>query len=217
VKKNWLVSVGLIIFILALISCIKHVDRPARADYSRFFPLNDGDYSIYSGPLGKAVVTQNIGDLFTFTYYDTLGQIAFWRDFIKTDHSVGLKNIIWRKKSMASVHFEPPLPFVPWSDKIGDTLLFSSAEIHGDSINTHLYLQVEYEIYGSNPIKTPAGNFNDCLEIRVTPKTLYEKNKNYLKGDSYFWFARNVGIVKYIIPEGAGELLEAKVDGRTYP
>jgi len=203
--------------LLLSLSCIKRADRPTRADYSRFFPLADGDFYIYSGPLGKSMVTQSIGELYTFTHFDSSGNVLFWKDFLKTDHSIGWKNIAFSKSGSPDIHFEPALPFLPWTDQVGDTLLFSSAEIHDDSLNTHLHLQIEYSTYGIAAVTTPAGHFSDCIEIKMTHKALYDKDKNYLRGDSYWWFARNVGIVKYIIPEGTGELLQAKVDGRTYP
>ena len=215
-----------VLLILSSFACIKRVERPIKADYSKFFPLADGNYYVYSGPEGKAMITQSIGDLYTFTHYDAAGKIIFWKDFLRTDHTIGWQNIVFSlskarpltgKSNIPDIHFEPPLPFLPWTEKVGDTILFSSAEIRHDSVNTHLRLQIEYTIDGIASVNTPAGMFNDCIEIKMTHKILYDKEKNFLEGDSYWWFARNVGVVKYITPEGAGELLQAKVDGKTYP
>ncbi len=213
-------GITIVILIISIIlsgSCVKRVERPLKVDYSRFFPLAEGDYYIYSGPLGKAVITQNIGEIYTFTHYDSSGKIIYWKDFLKTDRTIGWKNIVFRRPSISDIQFEPTLPFLPWTEKVGDTILFSSAEIRDDSLNTHLHLQIEYTTYGIATVNTPAGQFSDCIEIKMTHKTLYENDRNFLKGDSYWWFARNVGIVKYITPEGAGELRQAKVDGKTYP
>lgn len=214
---RWIAVSLSVLLLLSTPTCIKRAERPVKADYSKFFPLADGDYYIFSGPEGKAMLTQSIGDLYTFTHYDSTGKVIFWKDFLKTDHAIGWQSIVYKKSNIPDISFEPPLPFLPWTEKVGDTILFSSAEIRHDSANTHLRLQIEYTTYGIASVSTPAGIFNDCIEIKMTHKTLYNKEKNFLEGDSYWWFARNIGIVKYITPEGAGELIQAKVDGRTYP
>jgi hypothetical protein len=199
------------------ISCIQKVEHPARVDFSRYFPLVDGSVYQYSGPLGKAVVSGQINELFTFTYFDSTGKITGWNDFIRTDHSVGWKNIISRGGMVPALHFEPPLPFNPWSMTVGDTVLFSAAEIRGDSLNSHLRIQTELEVISIAPVTTPAGEFTDCIGIRMSFKALYSNHKKLLNGNFYWWFAREVGLVKYILPEGTGELLHARIGGRAVP
>jgi hypothetical protein len=212
-----------LLFLFALLlnftysGCVKKAERVGRTDFSKYLPLGEGNYFIYSGPLGKALVHQTIGNLYSVVHYDSAGEISFWTDFVKTDHSILWKNIVFRSPRLAPIHFEPGLPFVPWTNQVGDTLLFSSAAIIGDSVNSHLRIQIEYEIYGIGSATTPAGRFDDCIEIRMTPKELYEKGKNAMTGDYFCWFAKNMGIVKYSFPGGAGELLQAKIDGRRYP
>jgi len=210
------ITLFLIVLSLLLSSCIKRVDRPARGEFQRYFPLNQWDQYQYSGPLGKAVVSGNVNELYTITYYDSTGRIQYWKDFLKSDRGAGWKNMVFAVKDAPALHFEPALPFVPWSHTVGDTLLFSAAEIMGDSLNTHRRIQVEYEILSAGPVITPAGAFNDCIQMRMSYKSLYGKRGNY-NGDSYWWFARDIGLVKYIIFEGTGQLLSAKVDGKTYP
>lgn len=197
--------------------CIKRVERSGKIEYARFLPLADGDQWQFSGPLGKMLVTGNINDLYTCSFSDSAGKVIFWEDLIKTERGLALKNKIYGGSRRSSVHFEPYLPFAPWSHFVGDTVLFSAAEIRGDSANTHLRIQVEYEIMAVEPVTTPAGNFPDCIKMRMSYKRLYSAREYMPEGNSVWWFAKDVGIVRYSIPEGAGELLKAKIDGRTLP
>ncbi len=203
--------------LLLILSCIQKVERPARTDFSRYFPLIDGATYQYSGPLGKAVVSGQINDLFTFTYFDSAGNITGWNDFLRTDHSVGWKSTVSRGGNLPALFFEPPIPITPWSLTVGDTLLFSAAEIRSDSLNSHLRTQAELEIIATEPVTTPAGGFQDCVEIRLSFKSLYSRQEQLIQGDLYWWYAKDVGLVKYAFPHGAGELVTARVGGKSFP
>lgn len=202
---------------ILLLSCIQKAERPAKTDFSRYFPLVDGAVYQYSGPLGKAVVSSQINDLFTFTYFDSAGNITGWNDFIRTDHSVGWKNTVSRGGNLPALFFEPPVPLTPWSLTVGDTLLFSAAEIRSDSLNSHLRMQAELEIISTEPVTTPAGAFQDCVEVRLSFKPLYSRQEQMIQGNLYWWFAKDVGLVKYALPYGAGELIWARVAGKSFP
>lgn len=210
------ISIILILISIVPAACIKKIDHSGRTDFFRFFPLNQWDQFQYSGPMGKAVVSAKFNDLYTITYYDRTGRIYLWQDFLKSDRAITWKNAVPAGNNIPAVHFEPALPFIPWSRTIGDTLLVSSSEIRADSANSHLHLQVEYEIVTAGPITTPAGTFPDCVQIRMSFKSLYTKEKRIF-GVSHWWFARDIGIVKYILPEGSGELLSARIDGKNLP
>jgi len=217
VKRYGLIGFILIAAVFFNPGCIKRVERPGNTDLLRYMPLHQWDNFQYSGPMGRAVVSGNINDLFTLTYYDKTDKILFWQDLLKNDRGIFWKNLVVRKKGQPPLSFEPALPFAPWSRVAGDTLLFSSAEIRGDSANTHMHIQIEYEIMGTEIVTVPAGTFMDCIKLRMSFKSLYNGEKELLSGDRYLWFAHDVGIVRYAFPDGAGELLSAKVDGKTYP
>ncbi|SYZ72048.1 hypothetical protein TRIP_C20163 [Candidatus Zixiibacteriota bacterium] len=206
-----------LIFLFLGSGCIERVERPGKTDFLRFMPLHQWDSYQYSGPMGRAVVSGNINDLYTFTYYDNSNHIIFWQDLLKTDRGIFWKNLVIRKKGQPALNFEPALPFSPWTRIAGDTLLFSSIEIRSDSVNTHMHIQIEYEIMGTEIVTVPAGTFTDCIKMRMSFKSLYNGEKELLSGDRYLWFAHDVGVVRYAFPDGAGELLSAKVDGKNYP
>jgi hypothetical protein len=63
------------------------------------------------------------------------------------------------------------------------------------------------EIIGFEDVDTPAGIFSDCLKIKVTTSDKID----------YYWYAREVGLVKYADDSGVIELLiYAEVDGVKY-
>jgi hypothetical protein len=203
--------------ILVFPGCIEKAEKPVRINPTRYFPLNTGDEFIYSGQVRKAVTINNIENLYTRAYIDSTGDLIRWEDFIKTDNTIKLKSRLKVAPSMPAIHFEPPIPYVPWTSLVGDTLLFNTVEIRNDSINSHLRVQLRYEIEAVETVSTASGNFNDCIKMRILYRTLDDTETRFMDGESLIWYARNIGVVKYITPDGRGDLLQASVAGQTVP
>ena len=66
-------------------------------------------------------------------------------------------------------------------------------------------------------ILTPAGNFPDCIKIKMIYRLLDEAESSFIDGETMLWFARDIGIVKYESSLESGDLLQATVAGKTYP
>jgi hypothetical protein len=214
--RKTLFSLIIILSVLPL-SCIEKIDRQGKVDFARYLPLHDGDQYFYSGPAGKAVITGNINDLYTITFFDSTDNVILWADLKKTESGIGWKNIAYPNRIAPSISFEPPLPVIPWSNVVGDTLLFSSAAIYGDSLNTHERIQVQYEVVANGAVTTRLGSYADCIQLRLSFVSLYNDGKKVIKQDCYWWLAYDIGIVKYVIPGGAGELMKARIDGKILP
>ena len=216
--KLRILLVGLVGALLALTSsCIKKIERPEKIDFVRYLPLHDGDQFFYTGPAGKAVITGNINGLFTVAFFDSTDNVILWADLKKEESGIGWKNIAYPNRISPPICFEPPLPIIPWSHAVGDTLLFSSAAIYGDSLNTHERIQVQYEIVANESVLTGSDSYLDCIQLRLSFVPLYGNGSRVIKQDCYWWLARDVGIVKYIVPGGAGELIKARIDGKMRP
>jgi hypothetical protein len=140
-----------------------------------------------------------------------------WRDIIRTSDGIWLKSLNIALPGIPEIHFEPPLPFAPWSNVVGDTLHHNSIEIRADSINSHLRILAEYEIMEIDSIMTPAGIFNDCIKVLLTYRTLDDTESKYLDGESIYWYARDIGIVRFQTPFDSGQLLQATIAGVVYP
>lgn len=202
---------------LILFGCIERADKPARIDPARYYPLNIGDEFIYSGKIRKEVTVNSIGDLFTRAFIDSTGDLIKWEDFVKKDNNIRLKSRFAAGSGMPAIYFEPPIPYAPWTSLVGDTLLFNTVEIRSDSINSHLRAQVKYEIMTVETVTTPSGNFHNCVKMRIFYKTLDETETGFFDGERLIWYAKNIGIVKYITPDGEGELLQANIAGQAVP
>ncbi|MEW5922961.1 MAG: hypothetical protein AB1746_03150 [Candidatus Zixiibacteriota bacterium] len=200
-----------------LFGCIQRVEQKARIDFTRYFPLNDGNSYYYSGPMGRCAVSSIQNNLFTFTFHDSLGNVKWWQDYRLSHDTVLLDNIIDRSDSGFYVHFVPPLPFGPWSDLVGDTMLIEAVEIRNDSANSHIRIMVGYEIQGIDTISTPAGKFEGCIRVGVNYSTSENPPVSFLNGTGIYWFARDMGLVKYETINGSGILLEALIDGVEIP
>jgi hypothetical protein len=179
--------------------------------------LNSGDVFYFSNRADKAEVTNSIGNLFTFTYYDSSGNTLWWEDYLKDKSGVKWNNIVLNMPEVPSITFEPPLPFSPWSDLIGDTLMFSAVEIRSDSINSHFRISVKYEVMAIEDITTPAGIFMRCVKIRRDYETSDRAKVKMLDGRSFWWFAKDVGCVKYESAEVSFELVRATINKVNLP
>lgn len=207
----------LLLSVIMLSGCIRKVDRPYRIDPSRYFPLNVGDEYLYSGAIRKVVTSRDIEHLFTRAFLDSTGNLVKREDFVISESGVRLKSIFTVSGKIPAIYFEPPLPYSPWTNLVGDTLLFNTVEIRGDSINNHLRAQVKYEVMSIDTLKMPSGVFEDCIKLKMVYRTLDDIDKKFLDGASLFWYARDIGIIKYTTPNGEGELLQATVGGENYP
>lgn len=195
--------------------CIKRTERQAKVDFTEYFPTNLGDYRSFDFVIDSSVVTRKIGNLVTVTNYDSSGQIIGWEDYIIKPNGIYHKNLI--SLTSLSIHYEPAIPYTPWSRIIGDTLLINAVEIRNDSANTHLRIRLEYEIVALDTITTPAGTFDDCIKVQVAYETLDPTGPPRYDGVSNMWFARGVGLVRYSAFGKTAELKAANIDGTTYP
>jgi len=209
----------IILFLIAVIlsGCIQKVEQKALIDFTTYFPLHGGDYYLYSGLMGRCEVSSDLENIYTFTSYDSAGNVIQWQDFLKYSGTVTLRNIINHSDSVYSVHFLPSLPFGPWSILVGDTSLVEVIEIRNDSANTHTRVMVGYEVLGHESVTTPAGTFADCIKIGMIYSSPEYASTMILTGESAWWFARNIGLVKYETAHGSGVLLEAGIEGINIP
>jgi len=207
----------IILTAVTLNGCVKRVERQSKIDFNRYFPLSTNNEYYYGGIFEKAIITGEIGHLYTITYYDSTDNVIRWEDYFKNESGVTWKNAIYNNRDEISAFFEPSLPFGPWSNLIGDTLLISSAGILNDSTNSHVPIIAELEIMAIETITTSAGEFKDCIKIRRLLKTTTDTNYTVFMGESFWWFAIDVGLVKYETIEGNRELIKAVVSGVTYP
>ncbi len=202
---------------MAFSGCIKRVERQANIDYTRYFPLIEGNEYIYDGISERAVVTGEIGDLFTLTFYDTTGNIIRQEDYLKKETGVRLKSVVFNDSPEISKFFEPSLPFGPWSNLIGDTLLVSSVEIRFDSINTHMPIIAEFQVIAIETMVTLSGSYDNCIKVRRLIRTVKSPDSEITDEESFWWFAPDVGLVRSETPLGSRELIKAIVDGVSYP
>jgi len=210
----------LILSILTLITvsaCIKRVERQTKIDFNRYFPLQEGNEFVYSGLHEKAIVTGGFGDLFTITYFDSTDNIIRREDYLLKETGVRYKGQFFNDTAGVSKFYEPSLPFGPWSNLIGDTLLVGSVEIRCDLNYTHLPIIAEYRIVAIESIEIPAGEFDDCIKIRRLIKSTGNIKSRTVDEESFWWFAPDVGLVRSEIPQGNRELIRAVIDGVTYP
>jgi len=207
----------LVLVLLLLVSCVERLEQPGRINSFRYYPLNIEDEYIYGGKIRTLMTVRELNDLYTQALLDSTGELVLWQDIIKGERSLGLDNVFLFESDIPSIHFKPALPCAPWSNLVGDTLLINAIEIRGDSINSHLRVQLKYEIMAIDAVATPIGQIEDCIEMQVVYRTLDETAAKFLDGEYHIWYAPGIGIIKYAAPADSGQLLQASIGSSTYP
>ena len=216
-KINYVRFLFLIFFFLLIIS----LDCEKRFQGTDYYPLKMGNNYEYSGSMGKSAVTNEIGDekekVYVISFYDQTGNIAWTEEFVAKEGKVFLRSFNPAKPVMPTFSFFPPLPFTPVSNKVGDKEVFQISEYHADSSVVNLRVKVDYAIEGIEDLSVPAGNFKKCIKMRITYTYLDTTSFKFMEGDNWWWYAKGVGMVKYQVMGGSGELLSAKIGDKSYP
>ena len=157
-----------------------------------YLVYNDGDIHIFSGSDAGGhtwMRTEVYSSPASFGGYDDLVKIEGYED-----HVLGITYYLRESTDGYFLIFETGEE-VKLTDKA-----FTVGIKHTSELRT-------VEVVGFEDVNTPAGIFYDCLKIKVTTSDKID----------YYWYARDVGLVKYADDAGVIELLiYAEVDGVSY-
>lgn len=179
---------------------------------------------MFSGPYGRVVMTRpndlvgqarpnvnvasGTASAFRLDFIDTLQVLRLRETFI-----VSKDQIYWRNSSFPNlpvISFDPPLPLLPPSSRVGDSLVVASQEQWRDSVGTSFAVRGVITVIGIEEVTVWAGRFEDCLRVRQ--EVFYEdRSVPHLFTWVELWYAKDVGWVKYHSEAGSGELLSAAI------
>ncbi|MEE9225094.1 MAG: hypothetical protein V3U68_02730 [Bacteroidota bacterium] len=202
-----------VLFFLVFMGCAEN----ASFDRLSYFPHVAGTSWTFSGPYGLVVLTDSPGDSFSEFHVDFVGDSRVPR--LRETFVVSGDQIYWRDYDLPNlplIRFDPPLPLLPSSLRVGDSLVVDSNEQWRDSVGTSFAIRSVVTVVGQEDVTVPAGDFEDC--IRVRQAILYEdRSVPHLFTWIEFWYAEGIGWVKYDSQAGSGELLSAIIGDNRYP
>ncbi len=186
-----------------------------------FYPVKKDNIWNYSGSMAKVQVIEEKKEdnkiNYILVYFDSLG-IPIWKEkHVKIDGKLYWTTFSPQSPFLPEINFDPPLPSSPFSTKIGDKKTFESKETRIDSTVTTVKINVECEIESIENVELPVGLFPECIKLKMTISYPERVEKPYMEGTSYFWFARGIGPISYILPSGSGNILSAKIGNRDIP
>ncbi len=186
-----------------------------------FFPMKKNNVWNYSGAMAKIQVIEekkeNNKTNYILVYFDSLG-IPIWKEkHVKIDDKLYWVTFSPQSPFIPEINFDPPLPSSPFSTKLGDKKTIESEETRIDTTVTTAIINVQYEIESIENVELPVGFFPQCIKLKMTISYPEMVEKPYMEGTSYFWFARGIGPVSYILPSGSGNILSAKIGNRDIP
>jgi hypothetical protein len=172
---------------------------------------SDGDTGEYwetivshGNNFGKdSYVFQNDWGYKYYRYKDKTGMYIYWGATTKK-HKKGKSTIIWKYPGW-NKFFE--IPFVQghkWDAVIEDTEKYDE----GTEWECTVYCKQNnyFETVGMEDVNVPAGKFEDCYKVKAQWDFYYKETYTYYPeynsefsetGCDYFWFAKDVGQVKY--------------------
>ncbi len=181
---------------------------------SDYFPMKKGFTWIYSGSLGQVVVMDEIerddGLQYTLSFGDTLGNIAWQEKYLMLQGRLYWLEFEPKIPLLPAISFNPPVEISPISGRVGFEKSVDVMETRKDSANTVLRMRVDYEIESVEQVVVAAGTFPYCIRMRMDMAYLDPTEAPLMAGGNTYWFAKGVGIVKYVSPAGSGELLDAE-------
>ncbi len=186
--------------------------RPQRFHAETYFPLEKDAVWVFSGDLNTMKVTHVEsgvhGRQWMVTFYDSLG-LPLWSETYRSHGG----QIYWTAFSpqttlLPQITFDPPLYAAPFSDVVGETRTIESVEHRvGPVEDGAVPISVEYHIMGLEDVQVPAGLYHRCIKMKVHFTYPDSIKRPYFVGDHYYWYAPDVGPVKYDLPTSYGELL----------
>jgi len=186
-----------------------------------FYPVKINNTWNYTGPMAKVQVIEEQKEKnkinYIIVYFDSLG-IPIWKEkHVKIENKLYWTTFSPQSPFVPEIHFDPPLPSSPFSTKLGDKKTIVCKETRIDTTVSTATINVQYEIESIENVELPIGLFPECVKLKMTISYPEMVEKPYMQGTSYFWFARGIGPISYILPSGRGNILSARIGNRDIP
>jgi hypothetical protein len=186
-----------------------------------YFPLDENYMWTFSGPLRgiKVTLKESVarGEKFTVVYSDTLGAPSWEEEYVKKNNRIYLKSYKSFSKFIPTATFEPPIPITPISENRSEIEVFESTVTHYDTAVASFKILVENVIEEIETIEAPAGQFDQCIRMKVTISYEDPPPLPLFAETSYWWFAKGIGPVKYSTATDEGIIQNASLGTRSYP
>ena len=183
----------------------------ASADY---FPLNQGNTWTYkrtgerdgepfednhetqtidgTKAVGRVVYAKKVEDDGDYTLFSNTNGVQVAEDYeIGNDGGSSVETVDT---------FKPPLQYMPSRFSVGTIHTFKSVLNHKDSSGVKAAAKIELQtiVEGIEDISVAAGDFNDCVRVRMIRNLSAPKLNTSETSDTTTWLAKGVGIVKEI-------------------
>jgi hypothetical protein len=204
--------VAIILGISLLTGCGKKFDS------SQYLSYQPGNLYTYTGPMTVAIdtaVTTKEGVEYVVMDLNESGQALSREVYLKKEGRAYWKEFDGGGMGIPLFQFDPPILSSPFSNKVGAKYSSEGVEIRQDG--SRLRFRLDAEIMAVEDVTVPAGVFPASIKVRSAYTYLDTTSSPLISGEASRWFASGVGIVKYEMPNGVGELLSAKIGERILP
>ncbi len=179
------------------------------ADY---FPLRLGFSWQYRGLIHSVTVSEvhryENEDHFTVMMNDSSGNVLCKEKYVRRGKQIYWKSFSTAIATIPNIYFEPAIPISPIGNKIGDTQTLSIVERR--DIGSACHVRVTCTIEEVGRLQMGIDNF-EGIKMHIKYECIDEA-RSMLEGDTYYWYVKNIGIVKYSMPSGEGELRIARLE-----
>lgn len=175
---------------------------------AQYLSLSPNVIKQFSGILGYISIKESDDkDSFDMVLSDSSSQYHSQAQLMRDKGQVFVHSFDPRIPSIPSFRFDPPLPLGPFSATIGEQTCLESTETRLDSSKSTHRIKVCYYIESIDLVDVPAGEFQNCIRMRVDYMYIDHPERPFLEGQYLFWFARGTGLVRTRFNGQNGELL----------
>jgi hypothetical protein len=203
----------LLLFLSTLITC---TNRRNKHHPTSYFPVQAGNTWIFDGDISKMEITAitdgTLGRVVSMSFYDSTDVFLWLEKYIHLKDQLYFESFEPQTIILPKVLFDPALPLAPFSSKPGHKISLEGKETHVDSVRSEMQILVTYEIEAIEDVIVPAGEFHNCIKMKINVEYTQFALRPFFIGEQYWWYAPMVGPVKYDLPSAYGELAEVKLN-----
>lgn len=212
----YLLRILYVLLLLLIVSSFTCTNRRNKHKPTTYYPVQAGNTWKFNGDISKMEITSitegTTGKIVAMSFYDTT-DVFLWREkYLYLKDQLYFESFEPHTTILPKVLFDPALPLAPFSSKLGNKIVLEGKETHVDSVKSDMQILVTYEIEAIEDVLVPAGEFKNCIKMRINIEYTQFALRPFFIGEQFWWFAPMVGPVKYDLPSAYGELAEVKLN-----
>lgn len=184
-----------------------------------YLPIQIGNSWTYTGVVRTVSISDESetasGELYTLAFHDSSGKVLWREQYLHSQRQIFWAAYLPNNPLIPNISFQPPIPITPFSNKIGDVLSLQFLERRDDG--NAVRAKVTYQIENAGQVYSELGTFRESIKVHMQYQYVDFVELPVLQGNSFLWFAKDLGILHMQMPSNEGILIRAKLGEKEMP